>query len=87
MHLIKDPDAELKATNDKLKENEKHIETLKMELAKWQDESNELNLKCSTYEAQLEQSQVEYRSQIVSKDVSFFSKEIIYIFFKLFLNI
>ena len=40
-----------------------------MELAKWQEESNELNLKCKTFEAQLEQRQSEYRNQLLSKDV------------------
>jgi hypothetical protein len=66
---IQDPNAELKIQMDKLKENEKHIETLKMELTKWQEEAHELNVKCGTYEAQLEQCQAEYRGQIISKDV------------------
>ena len=57
--------------NDKLKDNEKHVELLKMELAKWQEEANELNLKCQTYENQLEQKQFEHRNQIMSKDVHF----------------
>jgi hypothetical protein len=55
--------------NEKLKENEKRFELLKMESDRWQEESNELNLKCKTYEAQLEQRNNEYRSQLMQKDV------------------
>ena len=40
-----------------------------MELTNWQEESNELNVKCKTFEAQLEQRQSEYRSQLIAKDV------------------
>ncbi len=62
--------------NDKLKENEKRFELLKMESDRWQEESNELNLKCKTYEAQLEQRNNEYRSQLMQKDVIFFNDKI-----------
>lgn len=66
---IYDPSAEIKVLNDKIKESEKRIEILKMECSRWEDESNELNLKCRTYEAQFEQKQNEFRQQIISKDV------------------
>jgi hypothetical protein len=58
-----------------LKEKEKHIETLNMECARWQEESNELTLKCKTYEAQLEQRQIEFRQQLLLKEVN----QIIYV--------
>ena len=66
---VYDPENELKVVNEKLKENEKRLELLKMECARWEDETNELNLRCQTYEAQLEQRQNEFRQSIISKDV------------------
>ena len=68
---FQDPTTELKVITDKLKENEKHVEFLKIELTRWQDESNELNLKCQTYEAQLEQRSNDYRAELLAKDVKF----------------
>lgn len=58
--------------DDKIKEMENHIETLNIECARWKDESNELNLKCKTYEAQLEQRQSEFKQQIILKEVILF---------------
>lgn len=66
---VYDPENELKVVSEKLKENEKKLEILKMECARWEDESNELNQKCQTYEAQMEQKQNEFRQSIISKDV------------------
>ena len=48
---------------------EKHIENLNMECNRWKDESNELSLKCTTYESQLEQRQLEYKQQLFIKEV------------------
>lgn len=70
--FVSDPDTELRVTNDKIKDYEKHVEFLKIESSRWQDEANELNLKCQTYEAQLEQKSNEYRQQLIEKDVSYF---------------
>lgn len=65
---VVDPNTELKVVSDKLKENERRCDLLKMECDRWQEESNELNLKCKTLEAQLDQRNNEYRSQIMQKD-------------------
>lgn len=59
----------MKVMEEKIKEMEKHIETLNMECTRWEDESNELTVKCKTYEAQLEQRQSEFRQQLLLKEV------------------
>jgi hypothetical protein len=43
---------------------------LKIETTRWQEESNELALKCRTYEAQIEQKQLEFKQIIQQKDVN-----------------
>ncbi|CAF0712604.1 unnamed protein product [Brachionus calyciflorus] len=65
---IYDPENELKVVNEKLKDNEKRLELLKSECARWEDETNELNLRCQTYETQLEQKQNEFRQTLITKD-------------------
>lgn len=60
---------ELKVANERLKEHERHIEMLKNESIRWQEEANESNVKCKTYEAQLEQKQLEFKQIISQKDV------------------
>jgi len=42
---------------------------LKVEVTRWQDEANELILKCRTYEARLEQKQTEFKQILLHKDV------------------
>ena len=64
-----DPNAEMRVMGDKMKEMEKRIETLTMECTRWQEEAHELNLKCQTFEAQLEQRQAEFRQQLMLKEV------------------
>ncbi len=64
-----DPVTELKAVNEKLKEADRQILLLKTECTRWQDESNELNVKCQTYEAQLNQKCDEFKKIISEKDV------------------
>lgn len=54
---------------EKMKEMEKRIEAVNMECTRWQEEAHELNLKCQTYEAQLEQRQAEFRQQLLLKEV------------------
>ncbi|RNA04179.1 Thyroid receptor-interacting 11, partial [Brachionus plicatilis] len=65
---VYDPENELKVVSEKLKENEKKLDLLKMECARWEDETNELNQRCLTYEAQIEQKQTEFRQSIISKE-------------------
>ena len=67
---ILDPLNELKVVKDRLKEKEHQIEMLKIETTRWQEESNELALKCRTYEAQIEQKQLEFKQIIQQKDVN-----------------
>ena len=64
-----DPNTELKVVKEKLKENEQHVEILKAENTRWQEEFNELNLKCQSLEAQLEQKTNEHRQAIQAKEV------------------
>ena len=70
--MLIDPTVELKAVNDKLKESERQVLLLKNECSRWQDEANELNVKCQTYEAQLNQKCEEYKKIIAEKDVGNF---------------
>lgn len=67
-----DPNDEIKVLNDKLKEQEKHIELMNVECNRWKEEAHESLLKYQTLEAQLEQRQNEYRSQLLAKDVKSF---------------
>ena len=61
--------SENRALNERLKEKEHHIEMLKMETLRWQEESTELVLKCKTYETQLDQKQNEFKQILAQKDV------------------
>lgn len=69
MFYVTDPIIQIKVLNEKIKEMEKHIETLNMECIRWKDESSELSLKCKTFESQLEQRQSEYKQQISIREV------------------
>ena len=40
-----------------------------MESSRWQEEANELNVKCQTYETQLELKNTEYRNILTQKEV------------------
>ncbi len=66
-----DPVAELKLVKTELKDKYHHIEMLKNEATRWQEEANELTLKCRTYEAQLEQKQAEFKQILLQKDVKY----------------
>ena len=66
---VVDPSTQLKVNSDKLKESERHIELYKMECVRWQEQCNELQVKCETFEVQLEQRSNDYRAQINAKDV------------------
>lgn len=78
---VYDPENELKVVTEKLKENEKKLELLKNECARWEDETNELNEKCFAFETQLEQKQNEFRQSLISKDVKFNFKFYFILFF------
>jgi hypothetical protein len=67
--IYEDPASEMRVYGDRLKEQEKQVELLKMECRRWQNETNELNLRCQSYEAQIEQRSGEFRQQVMSKDV------------------
>ena len=71
MKYFLDPTTEVKVANEKVKEKERHIEALKAECTRWQEEANELNIKCQSYEAQLEQRLADYRQTLSQKDVIF----------------
>ncbi len=64
-----DPNDEIKVLNEKVKEQEKHIELINAECIRWKEEAHESILKYQTLEAQLEQRQNDYRSQLLGKDV------------------
>jgi hypothetical protein len=59
---------DLQVANEKLKENEKYIETLRMECSRWQDENKSLELKLETSEAQLNQKQLIFNEKLKEKD-------------------
>lgn len=67
---IEDPQAEVRAGNEKLKEYERQLELVRRECARWQEEANEMGVKCQTYEAQLAQRHEEYRRLMADKEVS-----------------
>ena len=79
--------AELKVVKTELKDKYHHIEMLKIEATRWQEEANELMLKCRTYEAQLEQKQTEFKQILLQKDVKYNYFFFLLVYQKIFLYI
>jgi predicted RNase H-like nuclease (RuvC/YqgF family) len=58
---LADPNDEIKVLNDKLKEQEKHIELMNVECNRWKEEAHESLLKYQTLE-------ISHREIVISTD-------------------
>jgi hypothetical protein len=59
----------MRTYSDRLKDTERQFELVKNECERWKEESGELAMRCSSFEAQLEQKTSDYREQMAVKEV------------------